>query len=155
MKETKPTHRRIANFDLDTGEVLPYNSVIMRERKVRNGFGHRWFSMSQEYSTFLAKNGREIGRDGFMVLHYLMGGMEYQNDIMITQAEIGQQLGMMKQAVSRAMKKLVSLGILEEGKKFGNAKRYRLSASVGWKGKALMHNAVLANGFDAVTKEDK
>ncbi len=139
---TKPNpsrSSRIGQIDLDTGEVMEHATMALILRRGRNGFGKRWFAMGQDPAIAMAERGRELGRDGFMVFMFLIGSLDYENEIAVSQAEIGSRLGLAKQNVSRAMKRLLAMEVIEEGRKFGSMKSYKLNPSFGWKGKGSNH----------------
>lgn len=118
---------------------MEHTTMALILRRGRNGFGKRWFAMAQDPIITLAKSRKELGGEGLAVFLFMCGNMDYENHIAISQAEIGSNLGMVKQNVSRALRRLVALGALEEGRKYGNMKSYRLSPSFGWKGKGYNH----------------
>lgn len=126
-------------MDLDTGEVMEHATMALILRRSKNGFGKRWFAMAQDPAIFLAENGRKIGQEGFMVLMFLMGSLDYENDIAVSQVKVAERLGMQRQGVYRAIKKLIAMGIIEQGESLGNMPSYRLSPTFGWKGKGAGH----------------
>jgi CRP-like cAMP-binding protein len=70
----------------------------------------------------------------YSVLLYLMSKVSFDNWINVTQAEIGNNLGLAQQNVSRAMKVLVEKKIIMEGPRKGRCHTYRLNYAVGYKG---------------------
>ena len=86
----------------------------------------------------IAMRGRELGRDSMAVFLIIFSSSE-NGDVLISQTEVGERLGLMKQNVSRAFKKLKEIGVIAEGRKFGSMKSYKLNPSFGWKGKGSNH----------------
>jgi hypothetical protein len=70
----------------------------------------------------------------YSVLLHLMSKLSFDNWINVTQAEIGNSLGMARPNVSRAMKVLVEKKIILEGPRTGRCHTYRLNYAVGYKG---------------------
>lgn len=69
------------------------------------------------------------------VLFYLLGQLDFENYLHVSQRDIADALGMQKQHVSRAMRLLIAKGIVLDGPKVGRMKTYRLSPNLGWKGR--------------------
>lgn len=97
--------------------------------------------LSQERSEMLANS--DLGLVDFKVLHKLIGILDMDNLIAINQSEIAASMGLQKQNLGRAIKKLLAEQILIEGAKLGQHKSYRLNAYYGWKGSTENHNAAL------------
>jgi hypothetical protein len=79
----------------------------------------------------------------FRVLHKLIAILDMDNLIAINQSDLASQMGLQKQNLGRAIKKLLAEEILIEGAKLGQHKSYRLNAYYGWKGSTESHNAAL------------
>ena len=158
MKVTKPqndTRRKIGYYDRDTGEIIDdCDTLALLPKRIKNGFGKGWMAMGQDAALEIAKCRKELGGEGLAVFLYLVSHLDYNNSLMVPQAQIGEALGMKKQHVSRAMRKMAAMGVIIEGKKIGTMKTYRLSADYGWKGKAADHKKVLSHGF-RILEEDK
>ena len=136
--------RRVGQFDLDTGEVVEGYIAVLQPKR-RNGFD-RHFSMNQDALDFLAK---EVGSiSDFKVLFKLLGVLDYENLIQVSQVEIAESLGMKRQHVNRSIKRLVELGCLLEGPRIGRSMSYRLNPSFGWKGSAANHKKALQDRMD-------
>lgn len=99
--------------------------------------------MSQVVWRTLGVRRHELGVDGFGVLACLIGVLEYHNTLPVSQKSLGDELGMCQQQVSRAMKRLVSIGLLIEGAKCGLYRSYRLNPEFAWKGAVPEHHRVL------------
>ena len=126
-----------------SGELIEhaYTAVLMPKR--RNGFGERWMAMGQDAATTLAKQGKELGLDGFRVFMHLVGVLRFDNLIQVNQAEIAGDLEMHRQHVQRAIKRLITVGALLEGPRIGVHRTYRLNPSYGWKGSGKSHQTAL------------
>jgi hypothetical protein len=132
---------RPATIDLDTGEIT--NGIfIYCPKKQHSSFSRGGFMvLSQERSEMLANS--DLGLVDFKVLHKLIGILDMDNLIAINQSEIAASMGLQKQNLGRAIKKLLAEQILIEGAKLGQHKSYRLNAYYGWKGSTENHNAAL------------
>lgn len=82
----------------------------------------------QDGFEFLAKS--KLNGEALKVLLMLMGRMDYENIIRISQKEIGDVLGMQKQNVGRAMKALRESGFLANA----DFRAVKLNSDIGWKG---------------------
>lgn len=97
--------------------------------------------MSSAAMVAIAKHsGPNLGYHGLRVFIALFGYLDYENYIKISQAKLGEELGMARQHISQAIKKLVQENILLEGPKVGRAVTYRLNPHVGWRGKSHEHH---------------
>ena len=134
--------KKIGFFDKESGEYCEsYVAVIQPKR--RNGFDGGWAAMAQTALDFLADNRKSLGEEGFAVFAKLIGQMSHENFIQVNQTELGKELGMQRQNVQRAIKRLMALGVMLEGPKVGRCRTYRLNPHVGWKGSAANHKKAL------------
>ena len=124
--------------DTSTGEVLD-----LRERPGmfvyvpdRPRWGEGWFMAIQEAFVALAKDKSLTGRPKDVLL-YMMGRLDWDNYITLSQVEIAGELGMYRQDVNAAIKLLVERGIIQQGPKAGRTNSYRLNSTYGWKGKTI------------------
>ncbi len=124
--------------DTGTGEVLD-----LRERPgmfvyvpARPKWGEGWFMAIQEAFIALAKDKSLSGRPKDVLL-YMMGRLDWDNYITLSQVEIAGELGIYRQQVHEAIKLLVERGIIQEGPKDGRSHSYRLNSTYGWKGKTI------------------
>lgn len=69
------------------------------------------------------------------VLMYLLGVLDFENFIHYSQKHIAEELGMHQSHVSRAMRFLVSKGIVLQSPTVGCIKCYRLNPNYAWRGK--------------------
>lgn len=138
--------RRVEQVDPETGEVLGgFVAVVQPKRK--NGFGDGWFAMSQNALKAIREAGL-TGRD-YDVLFALLGVLDYENLIQVSQVDLAKELEMQKTHLSRSIKRLLEVGVLLEGPKIGRSKTFRLNPSFGWKGSAKGHTNALKDRMKA------
>ncbi|MES8270788.1 helix-turn-helix domain-containing protein, partial [Cutibacterium acnes] len=106
-----------------------------------------WVAMAQGPMMTLAT--AELGAQEYRVLLALMARLDFENLLVLSQAELAEQLGMQKQNVNRAVRRLVSLGVLLEGPKIGIHRSYRLNPRFGWKGSAQGHRKAMQERMKA------
>jgi hypothetical protein len=75
--------------------------------------------------------------------------LDYENYILLNQAEIGADIGMQRANVSRALAKLEAEGVLLRGPKAGRSSTFRLNPAFGWKGSAVNHQKALKERMKA------
>lgn len=136
--------KRIVQIDSRTGEVVE-GFVAYVEPKRRNGFGERWMAMAQGAGRIVAENREFLGQEGLALMFLLIDKLDFENHLLINQAELARELGMLRQNVQRSIKRLVELGVLLEGPKVGQNRSYQLNPSIGWKGSAKNHKKALAD----------
>lgn len=127
-KSSSPiANARVGLVDKESGEVIEEGSLIYVPRKARiKGF----FMGMQIGFEDLAK--AKLNGEAMSVMMLLISRMDYENEIRITQTQIGEILSMKKQNVSRAMKALREVGAIDDP---DANKIVRLSPDIGWKGK--------------------
>ena len=140
-------------IDTETGELIPAIVWIRRPWK-----GEHFFMGFHEGFTAIAKD-KEISLEAKNILYYLLGKLDFENFILISQVEIAQQLGMHKSNVSRAMKSLVNRQVILEGPKNNRTKTFRLNHNFGWKGKLsnlrILRNTEMKTVIEAATHSEK
>jgi len=129
--------------DAETGEVNTAGFIAIHVPRQSSQFGQRFFMASQDATVTLAQRRHEFGMDGYAVLWYLLGRLDYENLIQMPQTEIAEALSMQPSHVSRAMKKLVDIGAIHKGPKVGGRAAYRLNPTLAWKGKPERHKDAL------------
>jgi len=132
--------RELGSVDLETGEILPHVLVAMPQ-KIPNGFAEGWVAMAQEPMVELAVNIKSV--DDWRVLSVLLGYLDFENHIRIEQTAVAEKLGMHRQNVNKAIKRLLALGVVVEGPKVGRSRTYRLNPAYGWKGSSANHQKAL------------
>jgi DNA-binding MarR family transcriptional regulator len=96
-------------------------------------YGESWMQINQHFLEEFAAR-RDVGLEVYRVFMYLNARLDFHNIIRVPQVEIAKALGMHKQSVHKAVKKLVDLGILIPGPV---ASAWRLNPQAGWKGKVV------------------
>jgi len=95
---------------------------------------------------------RTIGKDKRIRKHAttlcvfleLLGRLDFQNELLISQTAIAKELDLTRSQVSRAVKTLCEGSYLLIGdKKQGTCKSYRLNPQIAWKGEAKTHRKAL------------
>ena len=130
--------KRIGQVDLETGLPREGLVVLVAPRRV-NGFYEGWFAMANVAGAFVAQRRKDLGEEGLAVLFMLFSKLDFENYLLINQAELGRELGMHRQSVQQAIKKLMGMGVLLEGPKKGQNRFYQLNPEFGWKGSAKNH----------------
>lgn len=142
--------RRFYSVDAETGEVMPH-VVVAFSHKVPSGFSEGWVAMAQTALEMIAACDKLQGND-LRVFLAIVGRLDFQNLILIEQAEIAKKLGMHRPDVSKSIKRLVELDIIIEGPKLGRSKRYQLNPNYGWKGSTKKHHEALRTADKAKAK---
>lgn len=133
--------QRVGSVDLDTGEVLEGAVLGLFYPKRQNGFRQGWVAMAQDALMALAR--MKLGDEAQRVLFAVLARLDFENYIALSQAELGEAIGMQRTNVSRALSKLQDAGVLLRGPKAGRSITFRLNPSFGWKGSASNHRAAL------------
>ena len=94
-----------------------------------------WMQINQNFLREFAAR-KDVGGEVLRVFLYLNARLEFENLIQVPH-EIADELGMHKQAVSRAIKQLEALGIIIRGPKVGRSSSWWLNPQAGWKGKVI------------------
>ena len=118
--------------DRETGEKVEGGVPVLVRGKVR-WYDKEYMLMFQESVDKLAEDPDMTG-EAWRVLMKMVAKLGMQNWVHVEQKTIAEELKMQKSHVSRAVKKLLEKGILEEGPRIGKSKSYRLSVDLGWKG---------------------
>jgi hypothetical protein len=100
--------------------------------------GSKFFMGFQDAFTEIAQ--KRLGSEAKDVFLFILGKIDFHNEVITPQVEIARKLGMKKQNVSRAIKVLVKEKILEEilldGEPlYKQKRRLRLNHKYAWKGK--------------------
>jgi DNA-binding transcriptional ArsR family regulator len=131
--------RELGSVDLETGEILPHVLVAMQQ-KIPNGFTEGWMAMANSAADIFAGI---KSTDDHRVLWQLLARLDFENNIRIEQTAIAEKLAMDKSQVSRAIKRLQEMGIINEGPKVGRSRTYKLNPAYGWKGSSANHQKAL------------
>lgn len=125
--------RQLRTIDVETGELV-HGTAVWFGPKISSPYGRRWYMQSQEALEALAADKELAGRPT-RVLLYLLSRLDFENFIAVPQGQIGNALDLHKSDVSKAVRLLISKGILIEGPRAGGALALRLNPHWGWKGK--------------------
>jgi biotin operon repressor len=137
--------KKAVQVDAETGEVLSGSFVYMELKRNKNYFREGWLAMAQTAAELFAKHRKELGEEGFAVLFMLIARLDFENHILVNQAELGREIGMLRQNVQLAVKRLIELGAIIEGPKKGQSRSYKLNPEFGWKGTAQNHVKAVAD----------
>jgi predicted transcriptional regulator len=122
---------RVTQVNCTTGEVMEgVNLFIPTRQKLKEDF----MLLDLKAMEKLAMD-KDIKGEDWRVLAVLMGRLEYENWLYITQKGLAEILGMKQPTVARVIKKLIDKGIILKGKRLENVNGYRLNAYYGWRGR--------------------
>ena len=139
--------KRFELLDTATGELVPAVTWIRRSWK-----GEEYFMGFQQAFILLAQD-KELSLEAKNVLLYMFGRLDFENFILVPQAEIGEKLSMHQPNVSKAISLLVEKGILIEGPKVNRSHSYRLNHQYGWKGTLKNLNKLRAVEIKKYTRQ--
>ena len=110
-----------------TGEV-----VDLIRREPRGG----WSQHVKLFQRMMGQLGREgrIGKEGWRVIAWLLGRLDWDNWLVVPQRELAEALGMSQQNVSRAIRQLCQEGVLLRAASPAPRSTYRLSAEFAYRG---------------------
>ena len=117
--------------DKYTGEEYGFPVILGRKR---NPYIKGWVMNSQEAMVALAKD-KDIKGETHRVLWFIGGILDFENWVQLSITEIGNELDLKQQSVSRAMKVLEQKEIILRGPKVGRSYAFMLNPDFGWKGK--------------------
>ena len=125
-------------FDPKTGEI-DEGALVWVPKRPKSQFGRSWLQMAQNGLQKLNAHRKELGLEGFSVFNALIGRLDFENYIQVSQADIARELDMRPSNVSRAIKRLEAVGIIRKGPKVGRSLTYQLHPELGWKGSSKTH----------------
>ncbi len=123
--------RLIGYLDIFTGEK--YGFPVITSKK-ENPYSRGWIMNSQEAAILVAKD-RDIKGETHRVLWFLIGILDFENWIQLSATEMGKELNMHRQDISKAIKVLERKEIILRGSKIGRSYSFMLNPEFGWKGK--------------------
>ena len=131
----KPLYDKVGKLkgyvDKYTGEEFGFPVIVGRKR---NPYGKGWVMNSQEAMVAVAKD-KDIKGETHRVLWFIGGILDFENWVQLSITEIGNELDLKQQAVSRAIKVLEDKQIILRGPKVGRSYAFMLNPEFGWKGK--------------------
>jgi len=86
---------------------------------------------------------QELSGEDLRVFLVLAGQVDFENLLVVNQAEIARKMGWLRNNVNRSIKRLIALGVLFEGPRIGTSRSYRFNPEFGWKGTAKNHVTAL------------
>jgi hypothetical protein len=140
---SKMPQKRMGQYDSNTGEIMADGFLAYVVPKRKNGFGKDWVAMGQDAALIFAKRRKDLGEEGLGVLMAVIAKLDFENLLVLNQAEIARVLDMKRENFNRSLKKLVAMGAVIEGPKIGVSRSYRLNPNFGWKGSAKNHVTAL------------
>jgi len=132
---------------MDTGEVMEGAVLGMFFPKRQNGFREGWIAMAQNALIEIAR--ADLGDQARRVLFVILGKLDFENFILVSQSEIAETISMHRSDVSTAITRLEALGVLLRGPKAGRSSTFRLNPSFGWRGSASNHQKALKERMKA------
>ena len=124
--------RRLGTIDLDTGEIFEQGVPVWVKAKVK---WHEGFFMTFQEAVVQVATDKDMTHEMTRVWLFMLGKMSFENWITFPQIEIAQNLKMDKSNVSRAIRNLISKGLIIKGPKIGRTSAYKLNSKYAWKGK--------------------
>lgn len=124
-------NRLVQQVDSNTGEILEGGCLVYvpQRQRFREAFVMLW----QDALKRLAEEGKLSARH-WRVLVWLMGRLDYENYIHVTQADIARELRMDPSDVSKIIRDLLQRGVMVKGPRVGRSFTFRMSGDLGWKG---------------------
>ena len=119
---------RIVKVD-SSGKVIGESKPSRKYAKNVRGF----LKLFEEASAYIAK--QKLSGQQLSILLLILSNLDYDNFVRISQKEIAEELGLHFQKVSGAMRRLVEVGVLEEGPRVNMCKTYRMNPRIARKGR--------------------
>jgi hypothetical protein len=101
------------------------------------GFQGGFFMMGQDPGEALALS--DLTGVDLKVFLLLIKRLDFENLLVVNQAELAGKLGTQRQNIQRSLKKLIEFEVLLEGPKKERSRTYRLNPDIGWKGTSENH----------------
>lgn len=137
-------HTEIIQMDARTGEVIDGATLALHYPKRSNGFQHGgWMAVGQTPMDVAAQ--LKLGEEAYRLLFYTLSRLDYENLLVLSQADAGKRLDMKKQNVNRALRKLIDAEIVLQGPTISGKPTFRLNPTFGWKGSAANHRKALSD----------
>ena len=127
---SKWSREKFGTINLETGEIVEGVPVYV---KAKIKWHEDWLMVMQEALGALAQD-RSFTWEMWRVWSHMISKLGFENWIVVPQKEIAETLNMKKENVSRAIKNLLSKGMILKGPKVGRTNAYKLNSSYAWKG---------------------
>ena len=137
----------MGQVDLDTGEVIEEGFIAYVAPKRQNAFGS-WMAMAQNMMEEVALSGL-TGND-YNVLMLMLSRLDYENLLVINQAELAAKLGITRSNFSRSLRRLIDEAIILKGPRIGVSRSFRLNPTFGWKGTASNHKKAVKSHLEVI-----
>jgi len=137
--------KNLSQIDKNTGELID-GFIAVLQQKQHMGF-RSWFAMNLDAFEILGSSSGLTGRD-YYVLFGLLRRLDFENLIVLSQADLARELNMKRTHVNRSISKLVKIEALIAGPKMGHHRSYKLNPNLGWKGSAKNHKKALQKRMD-------
>lgn len=124
--------RRLGTVDLDTGELVEGVSVISVQQRPK--LKEAFVLVFQKGLERLALD-KSLRGQSLRVLMALMSKLDYENFIHVSQQDIADLIHVDRSSVARGISQLLARGVIIAGPKVGTMSTYRLSDTLGWKGR--------------------
>jgi hypothetical protein len=144
--------KHLSMIDLATGELVGEGVPVWFGVKYKSPYEEGWVAMNQHFLREFAAR-KDVSGEVFRVFLYLDARLNFRNLIQVPQTEIAEELGMRKQHVNRAIRKLESLGIILRDPKAGHISAWKLNPHAGWKGKVKELRPAIEQHARATTME--
>lgn len=119
---------RIVKVD-STGKIVSESKPSRKYAKNVREF----LKLFEEAGAYIAK--QKLSGQQLSILFLILSNLDYNNFVRVSQKEIAEELGLHFQKVSGAMRRLVEVGILEEGPRVNMCKTYRMNPRIARKGR--------------------
>jgi DNA-binding MarR family transcriptional regulator len=126
--------KHLSMIDLTTGELVGEGVPVWFGVRHKSPYADGWVAMNQHFLREFAAR-KDVTGEVFRVFLYLDARLNFRNLIQIPQTEIAKELGIRKQHVNRAIRKLENLGIILRDPNAAHISAWRLNPNAGWKGK--------------------
>ena len=142
-----------------TGELFnAYSKLETRQRsaKPKSPFTNEGLIFMSQAALKTIRNDKRIRKHATTMLVFLdlLGRLDFQNELLISQTAIAKELELTRPQVSRAIRTLCERHTSPQGdthgpyllvgdKKQGTCKSYRLNPQIAWKGEAKTHRKAL------------
>ena len=99
---------------------------------MKESLGTGWIAVPQSVISTIAD--WNLPNEQYRVFIALLGKIDFENYLTVSQKELSQELNMKQQSISRAIKALCELNVIIEGPRAGLNKTYRFNPYIAHKG---------------------
>lgn len=125
----------VVPFDPITREIVEGSFEIRQHRRAPAALAKQGFIMVSQADALRELARAKPGAEAHAVFLVLLTMVDYENWMHVDQGVVSKESGVARSHVSRAIAKLVELGVLVRGPKAGRFSTLRLNPAYGWKGK--------------------